>query len=600
MEKKNKKLIILVSILLVGIGVSLAYFVGTSMFGGVGSKVEGVASSINGATLNVEGILEFNDLDILPGHQTISSVKVTATGNNELIPYNLIWKGINTLNTPLNYTIYKTTERKEVDITCEKKTNIENGAQILYEECTIQNIEQLGSIIARGTINKEETKVTLASEEFITATSDGATVYYYIILEYPNLEEEQNEDMGGTFNGQVTVEESNAKPDINILAVKIEQEDGTYKDSTDIPQSGYIINEEKSVCSNGASPTGIVPNIAVNDLSKNGTSCYLYFDEYSANNYILANIGIENLKNKIPDFSQTAVSDEGIFKAEDNDGETYYFRGAAENNYVKFADFYWRIIRINGDGTIRLIYQGPKATSTGKTSAMLTLNNDATYKNYSVFNSNTNNNMYVGFKYTSGQVHGTNEESDILKELNKWYLENLKNYESKIAVNAGFCGDRTPSTSSSTINNSGGTGTARTYYGGYIRLVTNKQPSLKCPAEDLYTTSGSIKGNKSLNNPIGLVTVDEVSMAGGLYKTSNQSYYLCSETIYWTMSPSEYDPVMGHPARLFYVGLSGDLSTADARWTPSVRPVINLRADITFTFNGTGEKGSMTNPYVVY
>ena len=115
-------------------------------------------------------------------------------------------------------------------------------------------------------------------------------MYYYVILEYPNLEEEQNEDINGRFNGKVRIEVSDTEPDIDIIAAYIKQEDGSYKEVADIPQSGYILNSEKSVCSNGATLTGTVPNITINNLSKSGTSCYLYFDEYvSAKDTILAN-----------------------------------------------------------------------------------------------------------------------------------------------------------------------------------------------------------------------------------------------------------------------------------------------------------------------
>ena len=203
MQEKNKKMLLLVGVLLLVGGISFAYFVGKTVFGGNGANVSGTTATINGATLNVEGNLSFNDLDILPGHQTVSSIKVTATGNNETVLYNLIWNGTNSLNTPLNYRVYKTTERKEATATCEKKTKIENGAQILNEECTISNLESLGDVVSSGIINKntETTKEILVSNEYIEATSEGNEVYYYVILEYPNLEQNQNEDLNGTFNG---------------------------------------------------------------------------------------------------------------------------------------------------------------------------------------------------------------------------------------------------------------------------------------------------------------------------------------------------------------------------------------------------------------
>ena len=240
--RKNKKLIILVACLITVIGVSFAYFAATTIFSGNGASVSGTTAVIGGSELRVEGSLAFNDLNIYPGYQNVSSIKVTAIGENELIPYNVIWEGTNTLNPPLNFTVYKTSSEVDVSASCKQTKGVVDGALRYYEECSISNIDQLGSIVASGTINTNQTKATLVEDEFITSTNDGISVYYYVVLEYPNLDENQNSDIGGTFSGEVTVEESGATPDINIIAAYIEQEDGSYEEISEIPQEGYIIN----------------------------------------------------------------------------------------------------------------------------------------------------------------------------------------------------------------------------------------------------------------------------------------------------------------------------------------------------------------------
>jgi len=581
-NENKKKLLILVGILLLIGGISYAYFTGVSTFNGNGSSVEGITSDINGASVNISGTLEFNDLDILPGHKNVSSIKLTATGNNEFISYNLIWNGINSLNTPLNYTVYKTNEKIEVTANCDKKQEAMGSDTIYYEECTIANINNLGDIISKGTINKSttETKEILVSNEFITASSEGTEVYYYVVLEYPNLDEDQNIDMGGSFQGVVTVEASTSKADINIVKVYANNEE-----VRNIPkkEEGLILDTEKSSCTNNAKP--IWDNndwsLKVSSLTTSGTDCNLYFTK-SASSEILSNVTINE---GTPDFSQVAITDEGVYKAKDDDGDTYYFRGAVTNNYVKFANKYWRIIRINGDGTIRLIYQGTSATSTGTNAQIGT----------SAFNSNSNDNMYVGFRYTSNDVHGTGTESTILGQLNTWYTNNLASYESKIDTNAGFCNDREPSTSREIINGSGGTETTTTYYGAYIRFIpggswgTTQTPTFKCKnSGDLFTKSGSSKGNKSLTNPIGLITADEVLYAGGFGGKSNSSYYLYTGQNYWTLSPSNYG------AGVFLVNSNGLLGSHNVTDAFGVRPVINLKADTTMT-----GKGTASDPYVV-
>ena len=579
MKSKNKKLMIVVASLLVVIGVSFAYFAASNFFGGSGSSVSATTATLQGSELRVEGTLEFNDLDIYPGHESVSSIKVTATGDNELIPYNVIWEGTNTLNTPLNYTIYKTSSEIDVSASCEQQKGVIDGAMMYYEECEISNVDSLGTAISSGTINSNETKVTLVEDEFITSSPTGLIQYYYVILEYPNLEEAQNSDIGGTFTGKVTVELSDVEPDITILAAYIEQEDGSYEEISDIPKSGYAINTEKSICSNGATPTGITPNITINNLSKSGTSCYLYFDEYSAKNYILANKTISTREK----FDSTlTVNTTGTIFKDDGDGESFYFAGQVTDNYIYFAGYYWRIVRINKDATIRIIYLGTSINDTGADNLIRT----------SAFNSGYNDNMYVGYMYQSGQVHGLSTSSTIKEVLDNWYRSNLLNFSNQIDGNAGFCGDRTPSTSKDSINNSGGTGQTETYYAGYIRLVINKQPTFECPDEDLYTTSGSSQGNKALVYPIGLISADEMAFAGALEQVVNKSFYLYSGTPYWTMTPVSYTEQI---AKTFVSGTGADLNSTNlvgASW--GVRPVINLKADVQLTGSGT-----TTDPYVV-
>ena len=262
----------------------------------------------------------------------------------------------------------------------------------------------------------------------------------------------------------------------------------------------------------------------------------------------------------------------------DNNGEVYYFAGNPTDNWVYFGGFYWRIIRINGDGSIRMIYQGtsPNVTGTGTQLA-----------NASAFNSTHTDNMYVGFKYTSGNVHGTGTNSTILNELNEWYQDNLSSYADKIDGNAGFCNDRTPYSGS-------GTGSTQTYYAAYNRLYTNRAPSFRCSnSSDLYTTSGSSQGNKALQYPIGLITADEVAYAGGVVGKNNTSYYLYTNSVYWTMSPLYFNGTLAH---VFYVDVNGNpyYSNSHVSITYGVRPVINLKADVKLTGSGTS-----TDPYTV-
>ena len=125
-----------------------------------------------------------------------------------------------------------------------------------------------------------------------------------------------------------------------------------------------------------------------------------------------------------PDFSTVATTNEGMYAAEDDLGTSYYFRGAVDNNWVKFGKdssgngIYWRIIRINGDGSIRMVYTGTTAP-TESTKVIMT--GEGTAIGRSAFNSSSNSSEYVGYMYTVGQQHGTGTSSTIKTTIDNWY-----------------------------------------------------------------------------------------------------------------------------------------------------------------------------------
>ena len=373
--------------------------------------------------------------------------------------------------------------------------------------------------------------------------------------------------------------------DLKMVAM-YQEENGDYKSIDTVPTSGYTLNEEKSYCEvNDAKDDNI--SMEYKDgkvyigVSKKGTKCYLYFDiqnQYLVKEYLLSKYQTILARN---DFNVALTENTTgiIYQGEDNDGQTYYFAGNPTDNWVKFAGFYWRIIRINGDGTLRLIYNGINADATG----------DNTSIKLGSFNNDRTNNMYVGYKYTNNEIHGLNYESTILIALNEWYQTNLQSYSAYIDINAGFCGDREPSTNNTISNGSGGTGTTNTYYASYIRLVANKNPTYKCKSNDLYTTSKSNKGNKSLSNPIGLISADEVAYAGGSSSISDNNYFLFSKGSYWTMSPYFF---YNNGAYVFYVDwYTGKLAYFSVSSSAvGIRPVINLASDVTIkSGNGTSK-----------
>ncbi|MBD9075334.1 hypothetical protein EGP91_04990 [bacterium] len=288
--------------------------------------------------------------------------------------------------------------------------------------------------------------------------------------------------------------------------------DGTISRSMPTQNTGYTLDETKSHCNNGVIPTwdnagwkfiGDYHNYSATDNTR--TKCTLYFNKTSKTvSTALGNIAVNSYT---PDFTKSACDDEtceshekGIYETTDTDGNpTYYYRGSVENNYVKFVGFYWRVIRINSNGSIRMIYDGTVALKNGEAST------DRQYGT-SQFNTAYNNNMYLGYMYTSGDAHGTGTSSAIKTNVDKFYTDKLASYASKLDTNAGFCGDR----SNLNLLSGVGTGTVTTYNKGYLRVVEST-PTLTCEnTNDYYTVSSASSGNKKISYPIGLITVDEV------------------------------------------------------------------------------------------
>ena len=291
------------------------------------------------------------------------------------------------------------------------------------------------------------------------------------------------------------------------------------------------------------------------------------------------------LSSGTPDFTKTSIDDKtnGIYIAKDDLGTSYYFRGNVTNNYVKFANKYWRIIRINGDGTIRMIYAGTSAHANG-------------YDDYSTgdmsigesaFNSSSDDHTYVGYMYgtkgatTYANTHSNTTNSTIKTKLDSWYDTNIVNTgNEKYIADAIYCNDRSVS----------GIGTTETTYAAQTR-INNGTPTLKCANNsDKFTKSTTI-GNGKLTRMIGLITSDEVMYAGGA-SSNNKEYYLYSKTWYWTMAPylSTYDG-----AFVIGVDCNGNLSNSGVSITSNaVRPVVSLKSDAI-----SGGSGTAASPFIV-
>ncbi len=369
--------------------------------------------------------------------------------------------------------------------------------------------------------------------------------------------------------------------------------------------TGYTLDTEKSKCTNGVIPSwdnatwtfeANYSNYNATDYTR--TRCDLYFEKTSK--VVSTALGNIDVNTYTPDFTKSACDDsrcksheKGIYETIDDDGTSYHYRGSVENNYVKFAGYYWRIIRINGNGSIRVIYDGTVAHDNGEQS-------EDRYFVRSPFNPSSNDNMYVGYMYTSGNAHG-NSTSSIIKTANdNFFNTKLTTYTNYLDYNAGFCGDR------STLNVQEGVGTnsAITYYAGNTRFQRGT-PSVKCPVSlDYYTTYNASTGNKALTYPVGLVTLDEIVLAGNAstyydrkqWPIPSYNSFLMGTPAFWIMTPSGFFYLFGFKEALamgYEIGSVGEICETYTNRSSGLRPVINLKSTLKFTGDGTKE-----NPYI--
>ena len=324
----------------------------------------------------------------------------------------------------------------------------------------------------------------------------------------------------------------------------------------------------------------------IQGLKKN-SKCYLYFDELSLLSNIIKNYNQSERSDLSSIYAENTTNT--VFTADDNNGTTYYFAGNPTDNWVSFAGFYWRIVRVNGDGSIRMIYSGEdtgsvtEANRTGETTQIKT----------GAFNSVENDNAYVGYMYEIGQVHGTKIDSTIKEELDNWYENNIGNnntYSNKLDGNAGFCGDRE-------LYSGTGLATTNTTYAASNRLNTTRTPTFKCTnSNDLYTETNSNQGNRALTYPIGLITADELWYAGATLESTTNNFYLNTGENYWTMTPQGYRSNINTGVVFILTDIGFLYNPLNLTGSSSgIRPVINLRADVTIS---SGD-GTASNPYVI-
>lgn len=372
---------------------------------------------------------------------------------------------------------------------------------------------------------------------------------------------------------------------------------GEYSNSIPGKTDGYYI--DKITCDNGTTADWDYEKWALilTNLTKK-TKCNLYLKTaVSKVPNIIATLDTTGKCPTVNDDGSVSVTGAEatngyLCKAKDAYGDSYYFRGNVTNNYVKFAGFYWRIVRINGDETVRVIYDGTSAYANGQVNVSRQIGT-------SYFNSSYTDNAYVGYMY--GQTYNSNytathtntNNSTVKIYIDNWYKSKFKDttYEKFIADNT-FCADR------SLAKNNSGTGGSKstTYYRGHN--FTNSSHNIKiiltCPQKnDAFTVNDITHGNGALTYPISLLSMDEITLAGAWdYLVS--SNYLFSNSEWWTLTPSDFinDGDDSGTASVWRVYRNGYVESRGTSNENGIRPVINLKPETLLYGSGT-----TTDPY---
>ncbi len=520
------------------------------------------------------------------------------------------------------------------------------GFSYAYFRASIENNDVKNNVVETGTLkliysdspeivlNAARPGDTITKE--ITVQNVGTfDVYYKIIWQELNNEITNNEllieatctriDSDGNERGSCNDIAQNAIGDETIKDTIFIEKNITHKYTFKIT---FVDTNEEQDYNQGKKFNGVLgiqedrPWYSLCDSSSDEVRCKMiasepvYADNVSST-YVTSESGINYGE------VSSDTNGKGVYfttdKTKTEDGKrVYFYRGSVDNNYVVFADYCWKIVRTNEDGSIKLRYNG--SYQNGKCSTTGTSVKIAT----SVYNRVGNDNSYVGYmnglnntgSSTSYETaHSNKYDSTIKTILDNWYVNNILSKDDSVkslVANTIYCNDR----SGGSAIYAGGTsysgkaygynnyfyGTSRRIYADYSS--ENANPQFKCnQLNDKFTLSvenGGVSsfGNNKLTYPIALLTAEEAAYAG-LTEEDNKTNYLYSEEYSWTMSPFDfYSPNSNNKhGYIWYITDTGALSSTfldDSSSGVGVIPVISISGTAKVTGDGTN-----SDPYII-
>ena len=586
--QKKQTILVVASLLVVVLSVTLAYF--TAQIIGKGKDVLVTSADLKIVFTDTDGNIEGND--ITPGWSNSKTFTVKNESNGTY-KYDIIIKDlINTFKT-YKYLQYKI-------------TSTDGG----------YNMTDYSYLPKSST--KED--VALAYEISI---DKGKTHTYTIEIKYVNDEYvDQSIDMGQSLSGTIYIREF-TKPTMK-LTDKLMADNPTIKTRTTFTaftetNTGTLYKATEQIGTNESKDVYYFAGDAKNNWVKFGktteSSC-----TYKGKELIYVNM--TNQTQKTPENEtectstnicyvsyngESNVKPTALYTTEKTGGNGFYVVGLTESecsglkgtwitekatwNGTSTKDIYWRIIRTNADGSIKLLYAGTSPDT------------DKAYVGASAFNTTYNDPMYVGYKYgTTGSLENNRlntNDSTIKTYVDNWYKNNLTAYTKYLSNDAVYCNDRNLASGEtySTTNDF--------EYAPYERISTNKQPTYNCTnMSDVFSVNNT---SAKLDYPVGLMTIDELSYAGGKSATNLTAPYA------WYYTNGNGESITGHlsswtlsPYGLRRDGLVvwGVIGSANPGYliggvvvgSYAVRPSVSL---LSCNLISRGD-GSPENPYIVY
>ncbi len=589
--------IVLVSLILIGL--TYAYFL-TRITGNTNDK------SISATTANLEIKYEDNN-DIITGDKiqpgvTLPSKTFTVTNNgNSTVDYSVGL--VNIINTFTN------TKDVVYNVTC---------TSYKKDGFTLSTTGEVTGTVSGTCSGKDETEFPTLNSYIVNNSIDINIVHAYTItVTYKETGTDQSIDMNKTLEAKIDIFDpksltikgnvTNSSENDYVVIHSKEQEsniiNGKYQFIGITPDNHTISikNRDTSTSTSttlnvskgtpSVSSSNIVydneKNVANMDININDNNVTLDVTKIGDGTYTLGETILISAKaggTNRTIYSETPLTkpakeingenERTLSKTVDDYGDSYYFRGNVLDNYVNFANKCWKIVRIEGDGSIKLILEDYNTTC-----------NSSTYTgNWS------NGNTYM-FGYDSNKrVDFLNYSSGLVDALKTFQKTKMSNYLDKLEIDNWCYDDNVVGISNPDKDE---------YYGAYKRIYTDKSPSLVCNGTKLT------KYKDGTSMYVGILTADEISFAGGNTTNNNPNFYLINNyqknnsLYWWTLSPSSRSGVI-HADSSFRLNSGGKL---DEDFVSDVLPIVDTSARFAVTLNPntliTGGNGTIKNPYVV-